>query len=215
MNKRIKNIDTVAHSWGGVYLEPNTFYDCQTQTEVNMFFSSDSFLTALTEGKAQVFVSESLIAGVANSIKALSTTANLDGDGNTLVKNIPFSSKTLNGKAIFKRIHGVQNQNTIGLNTIEFLIPYLFCKITGVEVVGGFVGDIVDFEVYDTPTGAISGYPNVKLNQFGFSVCIAKDFYSHTSEYESDLPQNIKLVVKYTATTANLAGINFILNEVK
>ena len=215
MTKKIKNIDTIAHTWGGVYIDSNTSYECQNQTEADYFLKNDLFITALSEAKAEVYIDDVLIVGISNSLKALSGESLKAIDGSLIVSNNPFGSKTLNGKKLFKRIHGVQKEVVIGTNTIEFIIPYDSCKMTGVEVVGASTGDTVDFEVYDTPAGLISGYPNVKINQFGFGVFISKDFYSHHSEYDSDVPKDIKIKIIYTSVAVATIGVNFVLNELK
>ena len=118
----------------------------------------------------------------------------------------PFSAKKIGTKNLFKRVHGISAQATVGDVILEFINPYLLCKITGVEVVGASNGDSCDFEVW---------YGNVKLNQFGFNVFLAKDFYSHHSEYDSDIPQGIKIKVIYHSVSEKMVGINLILNELK
>ena len=213
MSKKIKNIDSIPHTWGGVYIEPDAIYECQNQQEVEYFLKSDIFIAKLSEEKAQVISNDVIISGTSNSLIALQNEQIIDSNGNITVSVLPFSAKKIGTKSLFKRIHGIQSNVTIGLNTIEFVIPYDLCKITGVELIGGSIGDTVDFEVYDTPAGLVSGYPNVKINQFGFSVCISKDFYSHKSEYDSDVPKDIKFKVKYTSIVNTTIGINFILNE--
>lgn len=79
-------------------------------------------------------------------------------------------------------------------------------EITGVEVVGASIGDTCDLEIW---------YGNTKLNQFGFGVFLAKDFYSHHSEYDSDIPQGLKIKVVYHSVSEKTVGINLILNELK
>lgn len=118
----------------------------------------------------------------------------------------PFSAKKINGKSLFKRVHGVSASVAIGASTLEFVIPYALCKITGVEVVGAVTGDTCDFEVW---------MGNTKLNQFGFDVFLAKDFYSHHSEYDSDLPMGLKIKMIYKSVSEKVIGFNLILNEVK
>lgn len=138
----------------------------------------------------------------------------LGNKGNGVVSS-SFAQKTFNGKSLFKRIIGISSPVIIGENIIDYIVPYDFSKITGVEIIGAVNGDSVDFEVYDTPTGLISGYPNVKINQFGFGVMVSKDYYAHRSEFDSDLYKNLKLRVKYHSTIEGNIGINFIINEVK
>ena len=74
-----------------------------------------------------------------------------------------------------------------------------------------------DFEVYDTPNGDISGYPDVKLNQFGFNVYMPNDICSCSSIYDADLIKDMKIRVVYTNNTASDVeiGINLMLHEVR
>jgi hypothetical protein len=130
-----------------------------------------------------------------------------------------FSAKTLsNGKKLFKRVHGVK-QTIAASNSgkITFTVPYIQCKINTVEVIGGAVGDTCDFNIYDSSTGIVSGYPDIKLNQFGFGVCIAKDYHEENSSYDADLVIGLVLEVDYynSSNTDKVIGINFILHEVK
>jgi hypothetical protein len=127
----------------------------------------------------------------------------------------PFAAKTINGKSLFKRIHGLQMVGVIGVNTFEFIVPYNQCKITGVEIIGASSCDIADLEVYDTPAGTFSGVPNYRLNQFGFNVTVSKDYYEQKSEFDSDLYKFMKVEVHLITQSAGAIGINLILNEVK
>jgi hypothetical protein len=123
--------------------------------------------------------------------------------------------KKIRNKSLFKRIHGVQINCIQGENIYEFFVPYNLCKINCIEIVGGSNCDKIDLEVYDNANGTISGIPNLKLNQFGFSVNVCKDFYEQKSEFDADLILGMKLEVHYLANIAGLIGVNFILNELK
>lgn len=118
----------------------------------------------------------------------------------------PFSAKKVGTKNLFKRVHGVSGTVSIGETVLEFINPYVQCKITGVEVVGSSIGDTCDFEVW---------YGDTKLNQFGFNVFLGKDFYSHHSEYDSDIPQGLKIKIIYHSISEKIIGVNLILNELK
>lgn len=133
------------------------------------------------------------------------------------VAKAPFAAKVLaNGQKLFKRVHGVQNTilaNSTG--TIELVVPYTQCKITSLEIMGASLGDTCNFNVYDTSTGYISTIPNYKLNQFGFNVCMAKDYHMEHSEYDADLIMGMKLEIEFNNSTTEdkLIGINFILHQ--
>jgi hypothetical protein len=146
-----------------------------------------------------------------------------DSDGQIKLKLEAFASKTVrhNGvsKRLYKRIHGKKFTCVTACTTtdLDFVVPYPDAKIETIEIIGGELGDSLDFEVYDTPCGDISGYPCVKLNQFGFSVYMdATGYYEQHSQYDADVIQNMKFKIKYTnANPTKTVYINFVLNEVK
>lgn len=215
MAKFVKNIDTISHTWAGVIIEPNSLYECQNRYEAECFYRSDTFIIALSNGKAEVYSDNILINGIEKSLTFLKNVFPVDDYGNLISSNSPFAMKKVNGKSLFKRVHGMQLLTVIGLNTFEFNIPYNQCKITGIELIGASSCDIADLEVYDTPTGTISTIPNYLLNQFGFTVNVAKDYYAHRSEFDSDLIKDMKIEVHLYAQAVGLVGLNLILNEVK
>lgn len=130
-------------------------------------------------------------------------------------QSLPFASKKMNGKSLYKRIHGISCDVEIGANEILFTVPYNLCKITGIEFLNGSHGDSCSLEVLDTATGLITGIPNQKLNQFGFSVYVAHGFYEHKSEYDADLYKDLQLKIIYTSIEDKNIAMNFILNELK
>ena len=122
------------------------------------------------------------------------------------VASSPFAAKVLpDGRKLYKIVHGMKETIGIGQEVaISFVIPYNYAEVTAVEIVNGMAGDTCDFEVYDTPTGTISGYPNVMLNQFGFNVNISPVFHREESSYDADVIKDMKLEVHYK----NNSGIN-------
>ncbi len=135
------------------------------------------------------------------------------------IKTLPFADKILpNGKKIYTRIHGIQAEVQNSMDTIEFVVPYTSCKITGIEIFGAKLGDIANFKVVDTASGTYSGAPNYVLNQFGFSINLSKDTYKYISDYDADLYINMRLRIEYDALDEVLPRpiyINFILHEIK
>jgi hypothetical protein len=129
-----------------------------------------------------------------------------DVNGNIVLQNAPFGSKRVKEGSLYTRMHGVQYAIDAGVNTIEFPIPYVQCKISGVEFVNSEDLDTVSLEVYMGTT---------KLNQFGFSVNLTKEMYKYESNYDADLFAGLKLVIQYTSLSAKTIGINYILHEVK
>jgi hypothetical protein len=210
----IKNTDSIDHAYEGQIITPSSYYLIE-YNELEKWQNSSTLLSDIGSGKAVVAKSNSGtedITDVATAINYLKENEILE------VKQLPFAVKVIDGKNLFKRIHGAGMSiaaNSQGV--IDFVIPYNNSKITGVELIGGAAGDTANFEVYDTPTGTLSGYPNVKLNQFAFGVYLAPDFYAHKSEYDSDLVKDLKIKVTLNNSTnaARYYGVNFILNELK
>lgn len=140
--------------------------------------------------------------------------------GNKTLKhnsNLPFDAKKLpDGKSLYRKVHGVK-KTLSGDTTFDLVIPYNFAKITGVEVVWAPAGLQCDMKVYDTPTGTISTIPNYMLNQYGFDVGLAKDFYEENSNYDADLIKDMKIecLIKNPNNLTDEVCINFILHEVK
>ena len=127
----------------------------------------------------------------------------------------PFAAKVIGTKKLYKRVNGVQSAVVVGSTDIIFTVPYAWCKITGLEIIGGELLDKISLYVLDSVTGAYSGSANAILNQFGFTVNTAKDYYNHSSEYDADLYQGMQIKVTYTSISAKTIGVNFILNEMK
>lgn len=142
---------------------------------------------------------------------------NFKANANKLIidQQQPFAAKTVGIKKLYKRVHGVSVSATEGSNTILYTIPYPWVKITGLEIVGGESLDNVSLYILDTTTGTYSTVPNYELNQFGFTVQVSKDYYSHYSEFDADLYQNMQIKLVYESNSAKSIGFNFILNEVK
>lgn len=140
-----------------------------------------------------------------------------DTSGSQIVSTSAFASKNVGSYKLFKRIHGVAIDAVPGANVIEFVVPYNITKINCLEVIGGNIGDYCDFEVYDTPTGTISGVPNLMLNQFGFNVYISEGYYEQKSEYDADLIKDMKLEchIFNSSNVTKKVAVNFILNELK
>jgi hypothetical protein len=133
------------------------------------------------------------------------------------VVNSPFANKEVDGKKIYKRIHGVEKELTESEVNIDLVIPYTQCKITGLEIVGSEIGDKVDFLILDTDEGLISGVPNYPLNQFGFNVFLSKDYYEHMSNYDADLVGGmvVRVTYKKISSSDKTVYLNVILHEVK
>lgn len=132
-----------------------------------------------------------------------------------LNKNPAFKDKSINGKKLFKRIHGESYTTVNGIKSCELVVPYNNCKVNGIEILGAEIGDYVQFKVKDTDTGLLGTIPNSVLNQFGFDVYLTPAVHKEASEYDADLILNMKIVVEYHSTTVKDIYINYILHEVK
>lgn len=139
----------------------------------------------------------------------------VDSEGFPKQTQLAFASKTIGDKKLYKRDTGVSYAVSAGSNTLDFSIPFNKMKVTGVEIIGAELGDWCDFEVNDTPTGAISTIPNLKLNQFGYKVYLAKDFYKRECQYDADVIKDMVVRVVYNSITTKTIYINYIIHEVK
>lgn len=215
MAKYIYNITEEAKTYQGREIAPGAIYQ-------------------ITDNLLPEYASDSqLIADLASGIVKMSSdgTSALSGSGsvqvdflknttppNIAASNYPFASKVLpNGKKLYTRVHGIQISVSGAPDNIDFVIPYDNCKLTGLEIIGGNLGDTVNLKVLDTPTGTISGVADYTLNQFGFDVNISKDFYRRDSAYDADLIKDMKIRIEYDsiATLPVPVYINLILHEVK
>ncbi|MDZ4810749.1 MAG: hypothetical protein SGI96_21140 [Bacteroidota bacterium] len=158
-----------------------------------------------------------------NLLKAADTSevadfeANFKASGNKPIYSLasPFASKSYGSKKLYKRVHGVKLVCIAGSNESIYEITYPWVKITGIELTWGEAGDTVSFYVLDSTTGLLTTVPNLVLNQFGFNVNVAKDYYHHKSEFDADIYQTLQLKTIYNSVSAKTVGINFILNELK
>ena len=109
-----------------------------------------------------------------------------------------FASKyTADGK-LSERKHGYKYN--ISANTmveIEIPVPYSMCKLDSVEIIGCDKGDCASFKVLDNDLGTISGTPKAVINQYGFAVNLAQDFYKDHSEYAANLFIGLYLKIEY------------------
>lgn len=148
--------------------------------------------------------------------------ANLKSKGNrsTTVTLSAFSDKVLpNGKRLFTRVHGSSGSVSGAPDNIDFEIPYPMCKLTGIDIINGELGDKINLKILDTSTGTISGVPNMVLNQFAYNVNIASSFHKFESRYDADMIQGLKIRVEFDAVAPDLLPktiyINFYIHEVK
>lgn len=178
---------------------------------------SDRYLIHVVDGS---FILQCFIHKTVESAFCTDFETNYKDVGNTSIQNTnaPFASKRAGKYKLYQRVHGLDYTfSATGTETIEFTVPYATCKITGLEVFGGELGDTCNFKVHDTSTGTITTVPYYMLNQFGFDVRIAAGQYRHESAYDADLIGDMRLRIEYTnnGTAAKTVGFNIILHELK
>ena len=149
------------------------------------------------------------------------STANQSPLAHVEVSSSPaFQAKTVGDKKLFQRVEGAEFAVTISgnPNILNFTIPYVSCKFTGLEILGGESGDKVKLNILDTDTGTVSTVPNYVLNTFGGKhglVNISPDFYVRESRYDADLFIGLKISVEYTSISDKTVYINYVLHELK
>jgi hypothetical protein len=132
----------------------------------------------------------------------------------------PFSSKKIATggtiKSLFARNTG-KRFNVVANTTTpcSYVSTYAWVKMTGVECIGGEIGDYAELKVFDTPAGTYSGVPNLLLNQFGYELNVAPDYYKRESPFDADVYQGMVLTIYYYSISDKQIGINYIMNEVK
>jgi len=130
-----------------------------------------------------------------------------------------FSKKYVPQGRLFRRKHGFKSAEIPAGQSgiIELVVPYDLAKINEIEITNAKEGVLLDFKVYDTPTGAISTVPNYMLNQFGFDVELPDGFYRDRSNYDADvqLGMKIELTVKNNTSEPYTARGNVVWHEIK
>lgn len=121
------------------------------------------------------------------------------------------------GKAYYQRCVGIQQAVAATTTTTFTWTQSVFplAQVYEVEVIGGETGDYVDFKVLDKHVSPLYGTPDAVLNQFGFAVNVAKDYYTREGKFPATVPQNLQFQMSYYSMSAKTIGVNFILHEVK
>ena len=133
----------------------------------------------------------------------------------TIIQN-PFKNKKLtSGEKLFTRETGYKQTLTVGANNIIFTIPYVHCKITGIEIINCDPLDDVSFYVLDSINGDYTGVPNYVLNQYGFTVYLPDMYWKKVSAYDADLYLGMQLKAVYNSINGKDVAINYDLHEVK
>lgn len=118
-------------------------------------------------------------------------------------------------KKLFSRNTGRQYAVAVGSNDLFYTVNFPWLKITGVECIGAETLDTAELRVYDTAAGTYSGYPNAMLNQFGYTLNMAKDYYERTAPFDADIYYGMVIKITYSSISIKTIGVNFIMDEVK
>lgn len=211
--KFVKNNKQTVDIWAGMQIQPNTYYQLE-ELEYNKWANNSKVLTDITSGDLLVAKSNDGTTDISDIAEAINYLKDIDVK---VIKQEPFASKTVGGKSLYKRVHGVVLECSGGSNIFDFDIPYTQAKITAIEIEWAPEECTADFFVLDDDTGTYSTIPNYPLNQFAFGAGISKDSYAHHSTYDADLYYGMTVsAVLYCPTgTSKKICVNFVLDEVK
>lgn len=228
MAKYVKNEDNVKRTYQGQPVWPGEYYLIPSDKETK-WANDDNLVADIFAGHIVVARSNDEQNDYNDPLEGLDYLRNMvpaEVEIKKQAEGTPFASKTLpDGRKLFKRVHGVFKTIAAGAtDTIELIVPYTQAKINALEILGACHGDTANFNVYDNEAGIITsmsastGYtaiPNAKLNQFGFNVCMRKDFHKEESQYDADVIQGMRLELEITNSKDEevLIGANFILHE--
>jgi len=123
------------------------------------------------------------------------------------VQQSPFAEKIIDGKKFSRRVHGVKINAVVGLNTLDFIVPYANSMISRVEVVGISECDTANFYILDAQENI--------LNQHGYDVVLSGSYYEQKSEFAGDLLQGMILRCEVNAQNIGTIGVNYILTQVE
>lgn len=131
--------------------------------------------------------------------------------------NSAFASKLIGYKKLFRRKHGYKfTLDASGIGSLIIVVPYNFCKINELEIIGCKPLDKLNLKILDRVVSPLYGVPSANLNQFGFDVLTPLDFYKDKSEYDADLIKDMQVEVTYTSLTPSIEiGVNIVFHEIK
>jgi hypothetical protein len=184
-----------AKNIGMQYVDEDRFY--------RVFVADGSliFETQLLKGSDDSSEFDSLYKSIANR--------------NNSILSVAYASKTYGSKKLYARNTGIQQALTAGANEIIYTCTYPWVKVSGLEAINGEALDTAELRVYDSPAGTYSGVANALLNQFGYTLNIAPNFYKRDSKFDADLYQNMVLKIAYVSVSNKTVGINILMDEVK
>lgn len=160
--KKVKNVDSIVHTWCGQEIQPNTYYELQSNEIVNWANDSD-FLHALVDSLAYMNDGSLDITDPANGINFLKDITILDSDGaaQTRLKIATLGSKYLGDCFEFKtsdldsKYHRDAAGNNLTYTTLK-LYDADGLEITDAQYESNAIKTIVDWE-YPTDYEIIGG----------------------------------------------------------
>jgi len=215
----IHNKTGAAKTYSGQEVAANSYY--LIPSNFSFDFSTDNTLLAdIVSGDVAISKDGNTdLSGVSTQIdwlKGFDPTPR-DSAGRPYYVQSPFTDKKIASGKLYRRAHGNKHSVTPGDSSFNFVIPYNQVKINEAQILWGFEGITVDFEVFDTAQGTYSGVPNFKLNQFGFGLGVAKDYFEDISSYDADL--YLGMIIKCTfhnpTQITKEVCVNLVLHEVK
>lgn len=219
MTRYIHNKTASVKTYAGQEVPANSYY--QIPANLLFDFSTDnSLLEDITADSIAIskdgIVDISGLSAQIDWLKGFDPTPR-DSSGRPYFVQSPFTDKKISSGKLFRRVHGIKHTITPGDSVLNFTIPYNQVKINEAQILWAFEGITVDFEVYDTAQGTYSGIPNYKLNQFGFAIGVAKDFFEDKSSYDADLYVGmiVKCTFHNTTSTTKEVCVNLVLHEIK
>lgn len=227
MEKWIKNPGSQSKVWQGKTIAPGEYYKL-TNAELPSWIDDESVFQDIAYGFMIVAKAGDGTQDVVNPLEGW----------NYLIGNVPaevhntsyaFADKiTKDGKKLFRRKHGLAPVTVQpGQSTIfELTVPYAQCKINKLEIIGANNNDQIDFLILDTEQGMVQQgmgvpanmiTPYLPLNQFGFDVCVSKDYYADESNYDAEIYGGMVVhMVFYNKGTEEVkVGVNITLHEMK
>ena len=208
---RIKNNTQNSGVWAGQTIEAATYYTIPA-SELSAWQINSQVLTEIGSGNLVMNNDSQDITIVADALAYLLGTGPKDV---TVTSQTAFAAKNVGTKKLYKRVTGISQALTTGSNNVIFTVPYPWVKITGAQLIGGELGDTVSLYILDSTTGTYTTVPNYQLNQFGYSINVAKDFYESRSQFDADLYINMQIKIVYNSVSNKTIGVNFIMDEVK
>ena len=133
----------------------------------------------------------------------------------TVTNSPAFADKTVGDKSLYSRMAGKKYPVITGSNTCIYTVPFAAMKFSGIEIINAEVGDEVDLYILDKASGTPYYALNLVLNQFGYEVYLAADYFRHESNYDADLFIDMQIKAVYESASEKDIYINYILHEVK